>query len=202
MACRYAGDVPVDAKDIVVRDVRMDHIEQIAPMWDRAWRTGGRRRTDVPLALSIDRLRRRVEVAAGGGYRLLAAWRAEEVVGIATVSLTDGGPLMDAPGVHIHMMYVDESWRGRGVGTVILAEVTAWATSLGSEQVVVDVPPASRDVQRWYARWGFGPYLQRRVASTEAIARMLRGQVPLRVVRGGGQRRIPQVSGLRRAASR
>lgn len=193
--------MPVDAKRVVVRDVRMDHIEQIAPVWDRAWRTGGRRRNEVPLALSIDRLRRRVEVAAGGGYRFLAAWDGADVVGIATVSLTDGGPMMDAPGVHIHMMYVEESRRGQGVGTALLSEVTAWAGHLGSEQIVVDVPPASRDVQRWYARWGFGPYLQRRVASTEAIARMLRGQVPLRLVRGGKHRRVPSFT-ARRAASR
>lgn len=159
--------------DIRVRDVTMDHLEQVASLWDQAWRASGRRRTTLPMALSMDRLRRRVEVAAGGGYRFLAAWLDDEPVGIATVSLTDGGPMMDAPGVHIHVLHVSDAHRNLGVGSALLAEVAAWATSLGSEQIVVDVAPASRDVQRWYARWGFGPYLNRRVAPTAAIVRQL-----------------------------
>jgi GNAT superfamily N-acetyltransferase len=186
--------------EIEIRDVELDHIDTVAPLWDEAWRAGGRRRSGMPLALSLDRMRRRVEAAAGGGFRLVAAWRDDVPVGIATVSLTDGGPMMDAPGVHIHMLHVHQAVRGRGVGSALLAEVVAWADSLGSDQIVVDVPPASKDVQRWYARWGFGPYLQRRVAGTAAIRRRLpRGQT---VARGGVGRRFAAVSGMRRAASR
>lgn len=182
---------------IEIRDVELDHIDEVAPLWDEAWKAGGRRRADLPLALSLDRMRRRVQAAAGGGFRFLAAWQDGEPVGLATVSLTDGGPMMDAPGVHIHMLHVGERTRCRGVGTALLAEVVEWADQLGSDHVVVDVPPASKDVQRWYASWGFGPYLQRRVASTAAIRRRVRGSLA-----GGGSRRLVSVSGLRRAASR
>lgn len=185
---------------IAVRDVTMEQIEQIAPLWEQAWRASGRRRTDVPLALSLDRLRRRVEVAAGGGYRFLAAWREDQPVGIATVSLTDGGPMMDAPGVHIHVLHVGKDERNGGVGKALLAEVTDWAASMGSDQVVVDVPPASRDVARWYARWGFGPYLNRRVASTQSIRRRLGARPSARGSAGNG--RLPQVRRRRRAEGR
>lgn len=187
--------------DITVRDVTMDDLDRVAPLWEQAWRSAGRRRTDMPLALSMDRLRRRVEVAAGGGYRFLAAWVDDLPVGMATVSLTDGGPMMDAPGVHIHVLYVSKEQRNSGAGTALLSEVTNWAAELGSEQVVVDVPPASRDVQRWYARWGFGPYLQRRVASTAAIRRSMGLDPPLRAVRGGNGR-AAVASGVRRATGR
>lgn len=184
--------------DVEIRDVALDHIDDVAPLWDEAWRAGGRRRAGMPLALSLDRMRRRVEAAATGGFRFLAAWHEDRPVGIATVSLTDGGPMMDAPGVHIHMLHVARDVRDRGVGTALLAEVVAWADVLGSDQVVVDVPPTSRDVQRWYAKWGFGPYLQRRVATTAAIRR--RTGVTRRPSRGGVSRRLAAVSGLRRAA--
>lgn len=187
--------------DIIVRDVTMDHLEQVAPLWEQAWNASGRRRVSVPMALSMDRLRRRVEVAAGGGYRFLAAWHGDLPVGLATVSLTDGGPMMDAPGVHIHVLHVSEDHRNQRVGTALLAEVTDWAAALGSDQVVVDVPPASRDVARWYARWGFGPYLNRRVATTAAIRRKMGGRPPLRVLTGGSGR-LAVVSGMRRAAGR
>lgn len=186
---------------IEVRDVTMDHLEHVAPLWEQAWRASGRRKGSLPLALSLDRLRRRVEVAAGGGYRFLAAWDGDTPVGFATVSLTDGGPMMDAPGVHIHVLHVGEEHRNLRVGTALLAAVTEWAAGLGADQVVVDVPPASRDVARWYARWGFGPYLNRRVANTAAIRRKLGGRPPLRVL-AGGSGRIAPVSGLRRAAGR
>ncbi len=186
---------------IAVRDVAMTDLEQVAGVWERAWRSSGRRKSSVPLALSLDRLRRRVEDAAGGGFRLLAAWDGETVAGIATVSLTDGGPLMDAPGVHIHVLHVDDGHRDRGVGTALLREVTDWAASMGSDQIVVDIPPASRQVARWYAGWGFGPYLHRRVATTAGIRRRLGGQSPLRVVPGNGHR-AGATAGLRRARGR
>ncbi|MEI2641950.1 MAG: GNAT family N-acetyltransferase [Candidatus Nanopelagicales bacterium] len=182
---------------IDIRDVELDHIDEVAPLWDEAWRSGGRRRGGLPLALSLDRMRRRVEAAAGGGFRFLAAWHGDEPVGLATVSLTDGGPMMDAPGVHIHMLHVAQGTRCRGVGTALLAEVVEWADELGSDHIVVDVPPASKDVQRWYASWGFGPYLQRRVASTSAIRRRVRSSLG-----GGPSRRLVPVSGLRRAVGR
>lgn len=186
--------------DIEVRDVELDHIELVAPLWDEAWRAGGRRRSGMPLGLSLDRMRRRVEAATHGGFRFLAAWDGEEPVGLATVSLTDGGPMMDAPGVHIHMLHVAQDRRNHGVGTALLIEVVEWADQLGSDQVVVDVPPTSKDVQRWYAQWGFGPYLQRRVASTAAIRRRARVNAPL--LRGGLSRRLVAVSSMRRVASR
>ena len=144
--------------DIAVRDVTMDQLEQVAPLWDQAWRVSGRRRTAVPLALSIDRMRRRVDLAAGGGYRFPGAWIADEPVGIATVSLTDGGPHDGRPwGVH------PRPARRRGApqpprrhrvahrshrdGPVRWDRIGWWSTCSG----------LSRDVARWYAGWGFGP---------------------------------------------
>lgn len=185
---------------IAVRDVEMDHIELVAPLWDQAWRAGGRKRSGMPIGLSLDRMRRRVEAAANGGFRFMAAWDGDTPVGIATVSITDGGPMMDAPGVHIHMLHVDTEHRDHGVGTALLVEVVNWADALGSDQVVVDVPPTSKDVQRWYAHWGFGPYLQRRVASTAAIKR--RARVTQSLAPGGFSKRLAAVSGVRRVASR
>ena len=185
---------------VEVRDVELDHIELVAPLWDEAWRAGGRKRAGMPIGLSLDRMRRRVEAAANGGFRFIAAWAGDQPVGIATVSLTDGGPMMDAPGVHIHMLHVGSDFRDQGVGPALLVEVVNWADAMGSDQVVVDVPPTSKDVQRWYARWGFGPYLQRRVASTAAIKR--RAGVTQSLVQGGFGRRLAAVSGMRRVASR
>jgi GNAT superfamily N-acetyltransferase len=184
---------------IAVRDVAMSDLEQVAGLWERAWQSSGRRKASVPLALSLDRLRRRVEAAAGGGFRFLAAWDGDTVTGIATVSLTDGGPLMDAPGVHIHVLHVDDAHRDRGVGTALLREVTDWANSMGSDQIVVDIPPASRQVARWYAGWGFGPYLHRRVATTAGIRRRLGGRSSVRVP---GGHRMGALTGLRRAGGR
>ncbi len=184
----------------VVRDVTMDDLEHVAPLWEQAWQAAGRRRTSLPMALSMDRLRRRVEVAAGGGYRFLGAWTDGEPSGLATVSLTDGGPMMDAPGVHIHVLFVSPEHRRRRVGSALLSEVADWAAQLGSDQIVVDMPPASRDVQRWYAAWGFGPYLHRRVATTAAIRRKLGLRSPLRVIPGGGPH--APIIAARRAAGR
>lgn len=188
--------------EIAVRDVTMDHLDSVAPVWEQAWRVSGRRRSSVPLALSMDRMRRRVELSHGGGYRFLAAWSDGVPVGIATVSITDGGPMMEAPGVHIHVLHVEEHHRNQRVGTALLAEVTAWARSLGSDQVVVDVPPASRDVARWYAAWGFGPYLNRRIASTAGVRRRLgvRGSIDLTEGRRAGLVRAAPTAG--RAAGR
>lgn len=183
---------------VIVRDVTLEEIELVAPLWEQAWRPGGRRSRDV---VDIERaVRRRVEVAAGGGFRFLAAWSRDTPVGLATVSLTDG--MAEGPGLHVHMMHVAAENRYRGVGTALLAEIASWATRLGSDRIVVDVPPGSRDIQRWYARWGFGPFLQRRVATTESIRRHLRSHAQPVLPQMRSSRRMAGVSAFRRVAGR
>jgi RimJ/RimL family protein N-acetyltransferase len=52
-------------------------------------------------------------------------------------------------------MCVDASWRGRGVGTALVAEAIATARNLGAHKVGLQVWPHNEPARRLYRRHGF-----------------------------------------------
>jgi GNAT superfamily N-acetyltransferase len=94
-------------------------------------------------------------------------------VGFVVISLGPLLPLLDDVSVSIDHLYVVEEARRLGVGHALLARVTARAEQLGATQVATSVPALGRDVQRFFARLGFGPFVVRRVTSVTTLRRRL-----------------------------
>jgi putative acetyltransferase len=57
----------------------------------------------------------------------------------------------------VKRMFVDVAARGGGVGTLILAELEAWAVSAGASRLVLEAGDRQTDAIRLYARAGFRP---------------------------------------------
>jgi GNAT superfamily N-acetyltransferase len=94
-------------------------------------------------------------------------------VGFVVISRGPLLPLLDDVSVSIEHLYVVEEARRLGVGHALLARVTARSEQLGVAQIVTSVPAPGRDVQRFFARLGFGPFMVRRVTSVPALRRRL-----------------------------
>jgi GNAT superfamily N-acetyltransferase len=109
----------------------------------------------------------------GASPDALDAEPAEHLVGMAVLAVDPLNALTDASAVHLQHMVVREGARRRGVGRALVSAAVAHAEEVGSEHVVVSVFPSLREVNRFYARLGFGPIVIRRMATVASLRRKL-----------------------------
>jgi ribosomal protein S18 acetylase RimI-like enzyme len=98
---------------------------------------------------------------------------AEQVLGMALLSVASTNALLDIPAVHVTHSVVAGRHRKRGAGKALVAAATAFADEQGIEQLVVSVHPGSRDAARFFARLGFAPMSVRRSAPVAVVRRRL-----------------------------
>ncbi|GAA5542160.1 GNAT family N-acetyltransferase [Ochrobactrum soli] len=60
------------------------------------------------------------------------------------------------PGVFVQDLYVDQAFRGRGVGEVLLRHVASWSTARGGVYLRLAVDRDNVAAQRFYQRLGIG----------------------------------------------
>lgn len=162
-----------------VRSVTADDVDTLAPLWSEFLLDSPA--TVVPGSLDIgERVRERIResdalVAAGHrpAYRLALALQDGEPVGFASLSVVERGLLSPAAAVVVDVVHVSPGQRKSGVGTALLREAAGFADEVGAADVVVNVPPSHRDVNRFFARYGFSPLVVRRSAPIGQLRRRL-----------------------------
>jgi len=60
------------------------------------------------------------------------------------------------PGVYVQDLYVDEAFRGRGIGEVLLRHVASWSMTRGGVYLRLAVDRDNVAAQRFYDRLGIG----------------------------------------------
>jgi GNAT superfamily N-acetyltransferase len=165
---------------VTVRSATVQDVATLAPLWrefvEREATSGG-----VPAGFDIggrvrDRIVESEAVVESGGrptYRLAVAVVDSEVVGFASYSVVDRGLLATSPVVVVDLVHVAGSQRKKGVGTTLMRSAVSFADEVGATDVVVNVPPTARDVNRFYARIGFSPMVIRRSAPVGQLRRRL-----------------------------
>jgi len=98
---------------------------------------------------------------------------AEDVIGMAVLSVARTNALLELPAVHVTHVVVSSAHRRRGAGRALVARAAAFADERGLEQIVVSVPPASREAARFFARLGLAPISVRRAAPVALVRRRL-----------------------------
>lgn len=81
------------------------------------------------------------------------------------------------PAIQMSNVVVETNSRRRGVGRALVSAAAAYAEHVGIEQLVVNVDPGRRDLNRYYARLGFMPISVRRVAPASMLRRRLAAPV-------------------------
>jgi ribosomal protein S18 acetylase RimI-like enzyme len=94
-------------------------------------------------------------------------------LGMALFTVATTNALLDTAAVHMSHAVVSGRYRRRGAGKALVAAVAAFAEERGLDQIVVSVPPTSRDANRFFARLGFAPLAVRRVAPVALVRRHL-----------------------------
>jgi RimJ/RimL family protein N-acetyltransferase len=104
--------------------------------------------------LPIDHVRRRARFVEG-------LTRPDEVASLVAVTVNDGRIIGDlgiekaSYGVADLGMLVDDAWRGRGVGSGLLAAAIAWARSVGAHKVALQMWPHNERARALYEKFGF-----------------------------------------------
>ncbi|MFV0462358.1 MAG: GNAT family N-acetyltransferase [Nostocoides sp.] len=115
------------------------------------------------------------------GLYVFMAGRNGEPVGLVVLALRTFG-LSETADVCIDSLFVVPGMRRHGVARQLLAATAAQAERLGSERIVSNVPAQDREVNRFFARLGFGASSTRRVTTSAALRRRVHEQTEVSVV--------------------
>ncbi len=133
---------------------------------------------------TVEGVRARLEAVAGDPDRrvLVASVDApgqEQVGGFALLLREPLTPLHDEIAVRVSHLHVLAAQRRHGVGHALVATATDWAADTGADHVVVDVPAAAREANRFYARLGFAALLVQRSAPVATLVRRRLAEPPV-----------------------
>jgi GNAT superfamily N-acetyltransferase len=164
----------------VVNVATESDLDRLLPLWDECRTLAGAVVVSGATSDVVDRVRAQmlashdaVERDARPTYRLVFATVEGEPVGLASFTVVSRGLLATAAAVLVDVVHVTDGRRKGGVGTMLLREAVVFADEVGAADVVVNVPPHARDVNRFYARLGFAPLVIRRSAPVGHLRRKL-----------------------------
>jgi len=108
-----------------------------------------------PHLSSPEELCTRVRRQAQAGYRILAAWRGDQAVGLAGYRPQEN--LIRGPFCYVDDLVVRDDHRRSGLGARLLQAVGAEATARGLPHLVLDTGIDNLLGQRFYFRFGMLP---------------------------------------------
>jgi GNAT superfamily N-acetyltransferase len=108
-----------------------------------------------PHLTSPDELRSRYRRQAQAGYRILAAWRGDEAVGLAGYRPQEN--LVRGPFCYVDDLVVRDDLRRSGLGARLLKAVATEASARGLPHLVLDTALDNFLGQRFYFRFGMLP---------------------------------------------
>jgi ribosomal protein S18 acetylase RimI-like enzyme len=109
------------------------------------------------------------EIARAAGVAIVAS-QADHVVGYAygTLEERDWNMLLDEHGA-LHDVFVDQAFRGRGVGRRLVEEAVAALQRLGAPRVVLSTMFSNEQAQRLFRRCGFRPTMIEMTRDAETV---------------------------------
>ena len=164
----------------MVRIAGEDDLPALGGLWDECRTLGGAAVMATGALEILERVREQLRASRAAvergdrpTYRLVYVMLDGQPVGFASFSVIERGLTTATSAVLVDVVHVDGGRRKSGVGTALLREAVLFADEVGAVDVMVNVPPTSRDVNRFYARLGFAPLVVRRTAPVGHLRRKL-----------------------------
>ena len=166
-----------------VRLCRIDEaqIAGTAAIWELIWQAAPPAAQALTVEAVLDRIRSRMDSSAHGTelgrpetYALTTAVADDdEPVGLVSVSAVDDSLFASSRFVVIDALHVAPEHRRRGIGRDLLVDALDFATRLGADQIAVQTPQHTRELNRFFSDWGFAPGVVRRSTPVAALGRRL-----------------------------
>jgi GNAT superfamily N-acetyltransferase len=145
--------MPDAASAVVYRTVGADGIDAVRPLWEKLRIYHAPLLGDRPPFLFEPRKQAILGKAATGKLWIelvsTPSHGADLAYCISTVSAEGCG--------EIDSMFVEDGFRGRGIGSDLVRHALAWLESMGASSKVVTVAHANGEALAFYQRFGFQP---------------------------------------------
>ena len=152
-----------------------------AAIWELIRQAARPAAQSVTVEAVLDRIRTRMEASARGTEQgrpetyvlTTAVGEDDEPVGLVSVSAVDDSLFALSRLVVIDALHVAPEHRRHGIGRDLLLEALDFATRLGAEEIAVQTPQHTRELNRFFSDWGFAPGVVRRSTPVAALGRRL-----------------------------
>lgn len=158
---------------VSVRAAGVDDIPVLMQMWDELRQQAGRLERVGPAPTHGEATERLRQICDDPSARTLLAMIGDVPVGMTILAAAPCTPLSDELAVHVHYLYVRQTFRRRGAGQAMLAWAANFAEEVGAEHVTTSAPTQLRDTNRFLARLGFAPVVVRRSVPVVVLFRHL-----------------------------
>jgi GNAT superfamily N-acetyltransferase len=185
---------PVSMRQATIADVPF-----LVELWSDSLRRADRQDQVHDLEIIVK------EAAESPERRLLVAEYDGEPAGAVLLRVIPMTPLNLEPTVQALAPHVTPSFRGKGIGSVLMEAAVLWAEDLGIHHITTAAPSSSRHANRFMARLSLGPQAVLRASSTSLVRAKLAATQPssARITeRASGRRHLGQVLAARRQLSR
>jgi N-acetylglutamate synthase-like GNAT family acetyltransferase len=166
---------------VSAREATPGDVPSLLDLFDQLREAGPRRSVSIPSDPAAQReaaALRFADVIGDPEQRLLVAEDESGLAGMVLCSIGTSTTLVSAPAVVLSHLTVSAKSRRSGVGRVLVAAATNWASDCGIDHVRVAVYAGSREANRFFARLGFAPISVNRVAPVAGLRRILGAEVP------------------------
>jgi N-acetylglutamate synthase-like GNAT family acetyltransferase len=182
------GEQRVRRATVFAREATAADIPALLDLFDELRAAGPRRSVSLPIDTSLLReaaASRFVDALSDDEQRLLVAEAVDGIAGMVLCTIGTASSLNPSPAVVLSHLTVGATARRAGVGRVLIAAATAWASECDIDHVRVSVYASAREANRFFARLGFAPVSVNRVAPVAGLRRILGAEVPAAEVDGG-----------------
>jgi ribosomal protein S18 acetylase RimI-like enzyme len=160
---------PATVASVEYRELPPQQIERLRPLWQKL---NSYHASVSPhfsrdfQGYTFDEQKRRLLNDKSRLYILVAENDREELVGYAVGSMNEGANTRG----ELDSMYVEEAYRGSGIGEELATEILNWFDRHGVDNVIIAVATGNERALKFYERLGFVPraYTLRRKPDPEA----------------------------------
>jgi ribosomal protein S18 acetylase RimI-like enzyme len=149
--------MPKTVPQLIYRDVGTEGIDRVRPLWEKlnAHHADLSPRFGSALRVRTFDARKQKLLAKADAGRLR----------VELVSADSGGPIVaycistvSADGIgEVDSIFIEERWRGQGVGTELMRRALAWLESMKVNSKIVSVMSDNEEALAFYRRFSFQP---------------------------------------------
>ncbi|WP_302080116.1 GNAT family N-acetyltransferase [Salinibaculum rarum] len=142
--------------DVSIEPARSDESGKLASLWvhlaDSQREYGSHLRSDG------NRQQIRETIVRHAVSNTLLVARDDDVIGFVMFTMETGGYQQDGARGIVENIFVEPSYRDRGVGERLLQAAEAELTQRGAETIALEVMAENQDARRFYRRQGYEPH--------------------------------------------